>query len=194
MSPNKSNFWNMVLTLTIIALTAAFVLSYVEQLTGEPIKQAKDARELEAIASVVREFDNNPFAEKLTITAPNKKSRFELYPARQDGVINSFAIKTFSDNGFGGRIEMIVGFLMDGTINNFVVTQSQETPGLGTKINDEKFKAQFRGFNPERQKLKVRQDGGEIDAVTAATISSRAAVNAIQKAVDAYHNFNTGNN
>lgn len=194
MTPNKSNFWNMLLTLTLIALAAAFILSYVEQKTKEPIRQAKDARELEAIASVVREFDNNPFAEKLTITAPNQKDKLELYPARKDGVINSFAIKTFSRNGFGGRIEMIVGFFMDGSINNFVVTQSQETPGLGSKINDEKFKAQFRGFNPNKQIFKVRQDGGEIDAVTAATISSRAAVDAIQTAVDAYNNFNMGNN
>lgn len=193
MPQNKSTFWNMLLTLTLIALSAAFILSFVEQTTKEPIKKAKDARELEAIAAVVREFDNNPFAEKLTINVPGQKKGLELYPARLGGNINSFAIKTYSNNGFAGRIEMIVGFSMDGSINNFVVTQSHETPGLGTKINDEKFKAQFRGFNPNRQIFKVRQDGGEIDAVTAATISSRAAVNAIQKAVDAYNNFNAGN-
>lgn len=193
MPQNKSTFWNMLLTLTFIALAAAFILSYVEQTTKEPIKKSKDARELEAIASVVREFDNNPFAEKLLINVPGRKGKLELYPARLGGTINSFAIKTYSDNGFAGRIEMIVGFFMDGSINNFVVTQSQETPGLGSKINDEKFKAQFRGFNPNKQIFKVRQDGGEIDAVTAATISSRAAINAIQNAVDAYNNFNAGN-
>lgn len=183
----------MLLTLTLIALAAAFILSFVEYTTKEPIKKAKDARELEAIASVVREFDNDPFAEKLMISIPGRKGKLELYPARQGGNINSFAIKTYSDNGFAGRIEMIVGFFMDGSINNYVVTQSQETPGLGSKINDEKFKAQFRGFNPNKQIFKVRQDGGEIDAVTAATISSRAAINAIQNAVDAYNNFNAGN-
>lgn len=194
MKANKSNFINMVLTLTIIALVAAFILSYVEQLTKEPISRAKDTRELEAIASVIKEFDNDPFAEKLTITSANKKQKFELYPARKDGVINSYAIKTFSNNGFGGKIEMIVGFLMDGSINNFIITQSSETPGLGTKISDEKFKSQFRGLNPNKHGFKVRQDGGEIDAVTAATISSRAAIDAIKKAAKAYNNFNTGNN
>ncbi|MBE6458215.1 MAG: RnfABCDGE type electron transport complex subunit G [Alphaproteobacteria bacterium] len=192
MVQKKSTFWNMILTLTIISLTAAFILSFVEQLTEKPIKEAKNAHELDAIASVVQKFNNNPFAEKLTINVPGQKNGLELYPARLDGNINSFAIKTYSNNGFAGRIELIVGFLMDGTINNFVVTRSLETPGLGSKVNDEKFKSQFRGFNPNRQILKVRQDGGEIDAVTAATISSRAVTNAIQKAVDAYHNFHAG--
>lgn len=192
MAQNKSTFLNMFVTLSVIAVVAAFLLSYVEQITAAPRQKAKDARELEAIASVVKEFDNDPFAEKMIITTPNNKTKLELYPARLDGVINSFAIKTYSNNGFSGRVEMIVGFFMDGSINSFKVTSSQETPGLGSKINEDKFKTQFRGFNPNKQVFKVRQDGGEIDAVTAATISSRAAINAIQKAVDAYNNFSTG--
>lgn len=193
MAQKKSTFWNMLLTLSGIALVAAFLLSFVEGQTKDAIDKAKTNRELEALAAVVKPFDNNPFAEKLSLPIPHKKEKLELYPARKNGVVNSYAIKTYSDKGFAGRIEMIVGFFMDGRINNFVITQSQETPGLGTKINDEKFKAQFHGLYPGRTVLKVRQDGGEIDAVTAATISSRAAVDAIRRAIDAYHNFYTGN-
>lgn len=189
----SSSFFNMVVTLVLIAVLSAFVLAKVELFTKEPIQKAKDQRELQAISEVVNEFDNNPFEERMIITTPNKKHKLELYPARKDGVINSFAIKTYTNTGFGGRMELIVGFYIDGTIKNFKVIDHKETPGLGSRVNEPRFKEQFNGFNPSKHKFKVKQDGGEIDAVTAATISSRAVINAIQRAVDAYNNFNAGN-
>lgn len=188
----SKNFLKMVVTLTIIAGFSAFVLSSVYQLTKEPIARAKDNRELEAISQVVEDFDNNPFAEKLTILTSDKKDKLAFFPSRKNGNITSFAIKTFSNNGFGGRIEMIVGFYIDGAIKNFKITSHQETPGLGSKADEPRFKEQFNGFHPAKQKLKVKQDGGDIDAVTAATITSRAVIDAIVRAADAYQNFNAG--
>ncbi len=182
----------MLSSLMIIAVVAAFVLSSVYKLTEKPIAAAKDKRELEAIKEVVGTFNNDPFAEQMTIMTPDQKHKLQFYPARQDGVINSFAIKTFSDNGFGGRLEMIVGFYINGAIKNFKITNHHETPGLGSKADEPKFKEQFDGFNPQKRKFKVRQDGGEIDAVTAATITSRAVIDAIQRALDAYNNFYAG--
>ena len=85
--------------------------------------------------------------------------------------------------------QRIVGFYIDGAIKSFAITQHKETPGLGSKINDDKFKQQFNGYNPQKGIFKVRQDGGDIDAVTGATISSRAVIKAIQRAVDAFNNF-----
>ena len=192
MTDNQKKFLKMVITLTLIAIISAFMLSSVYQLTEEPIAKAKDNRELEAISQVVTEFDNNPFAEKMTIITSDGKDKLSLFPARKNGNITSFAIKTFSDNGFGGRIEMIVGYYIDGAIKNFKITSHQETPGLGSKADEQRFKEQFDGFHPSKQKLKVHQDGGDIDAITAATITSKAVLDAIQKASDAYHNFNTG--
>ena len=192
MNGNSKNFFKMVVTLTMIAIISAFMLSSVYRLTKEPIAKAKDTRELEAISEVVADFDNNPFAEKMTITTPDGKDKLSFFPARKDGNITSFAIKTFSNKGFGGKIEMIVGFHIDGAIKNFKITSHQETPGLGSKADENIFKEQFDGFHPAKQKLKVRQDGGDIDAITAATITSRAVIDAIQRASDAYHNFNTG--
>ncbi len=189
---NKAKFFKMTLTLVTIAVLSAFVLAKVDGLTREPIQKAKDARELQAIAEVVGEFDNNPFAEKMTIYTPDKKDKLVFYPARKDGKITSFAVKTFSNNGFGGRMELIAGFYINGAVKNFKVTDHKETPGLGTKVSEDAFRSQFDGFNPKRRIFKVRQDGGEIDAVTAATISSRAVVDAIQRAIDAYNHFKTG--
>ena len=192
MTKNHQMFFKMLFTLTVIAILSALVLSHVYNLTKEPIAKAKDNRELEAISEVVSEFDNDPFAEKMIISTTDKKDKLEFFPARKNGVINSFAIKTYSNSGFGGRLEMIVGFYIDGAIKNFKITQHQETPGLGSKADEPKFKQQFDGFNPSKHKFKVRQDGGEIDAITAATITSRAVIDAITRAINAYHNFNTG--
>lgn len=184
----------MVLTLTIIALFSAFILGAVEQLTREPIQKAKNQRELEAISEVVKDFDNNPFTEKMIILSADKKDKLELYPARKDGIVNSVAIKTYSNNGFGGKIEMMVGLFIDGSITGYKIIDHKETPGLGTKVSEPKFKEQLNGFNPKKNKLKVRQDGGDVDAVTAATISSRAVLDGISRAVDAYNNFTTAGN
>ncbi len=192
MQTSYKNLIKMVSVLTIVAVISAYALSYVEKISKAPIQKAKDAKQMEAISSVIGEFDNDPFAEKMIISTPDKKDKLELYPARKDGVINSFAIKTFSNSGFGGRIELIVGFHIDGSIKGFKVIDHHETPGLGSKITETKFQKQFNGFNPHNQKLKVRQDGGDVDAVTAATITSRAVTEAIQKAVDAYFSFNAG--
>ncbi|MDD7313211.1 MAG: RnfABCDGE type electron transport complex subunit G [bacterium] len=182
-----------VVVLTVIAVATAFVLGYVHQMTLEPIKKAKDSQELDAIAEVAGAFDNNPFAEKMIVMTKNKKHKLVMYPARKDGRLSSVAIKSYTNTGFGGRIELMTGFNVDGSIRSFKVISAHETPGLGSKVDEPKFKEQFSGFRPHKQVLKVRQDGGDIDAVTAATISSRAVLKAIARAFDAFDNFSSGN-
>ena len=181
-----------VITLVVIATLSAFILGYVHNVTLEPIKKAKDGNELQAIAQVTGQFDNNPFAEKMTIFTKSKKHKLTMYPARKNGHLNSVAIKSYTNTGFGGRIELMIGFNVDGSIKSFKVISSNETPGLGSKVDEPKFKEQLEGFYPQRQILKVKQDGGDVDAVTAATISSRAVLRAIERAFDAFNNFNSG--
>ena len=96
------------------------------------------------------------------------------------------AVKTFSNAGFSGRIELMVGLLADGTINKVSVLQQSETPGLGANMVNPKFKDQFDGKNPASFKLSVTKDGGDVDAITAATISSRAFSEAVQLACDGF--------
>ena len=90
--------------------------------------------------------------------------------------------------GFSGKIELMVGFLDDGTIENTAVLMHKETPGLGDKMDQKKsdFSLQFIGKNPVDFKLKVKKDGGDVDAITAATISSRAFCDAVQRAYDVF--------
>lgn len=193
MTASKKDFLAPLVVLALIAVLSAFVLAYVHNKTLEPIKQAKDNQVLAAISEVAGEFDNNPFAEKMIITTKNKKHKLTMYPARQKGRLSSVAIKTYTNTGFGGRIEMMTGFNVDGSIRDFKIISANETPGLGTKVNEPRFKEQLKGFYPDRQILKVKQDGGDVDAVTAATISSRAVLRALQRAFDAFSNFNSGN-
>lgn len=115
----------MIAALLAVAVLSAAALGYVYQITKEPIARAKDQKTLDAIREVVGTFDNNPFAEKTTIATPDGKSELELYPARENGIVTSVAIKTFSDNGFGGRIELIIGMLMDGTVTGYKVTEQK---------------------------------------------------------------------
>ena len=82
----------------------------------------------------------------------------------------------------------MVGFLPDGTIRNISVLEHAETPGLGDKMEKKKssWSEQFNGKNPESYKLQVTKDGGSVDAITAATISSRAYADAVDRAYKAY--------
>lgn len=123
----------MIAALLAVAVLSAAALGYVYQITKEPIARAKDQKTLDAIREVVGTFDNNPFAEKTTIATPDGKSELELYPARENGIVTSVAIKTFSDNGFGGRIELIIGMLMDGTVTGYKVIEQKETRDLAPK-------------------------------------------------------------
>ena len=179
---------NMILAMVITAGFSAIILSLSHIITEEPIKKAQDAKKLEAIQAVLPpDYDNNPYQDRITLSGSN----IELYPARQGSKITSVAMKTYRDNAFSGRLELIVGFLLNGTITDYKVISHKETPGLGSKITEEKFARQLRGFNIEKQNLKVRQDNGDIDAVTSATISSRAVLDAIRRAYDSYNKFNT---
>lgn len=180
----------MSFVLVAICASCAAVLAFTYEKTLEPIKRANDKLQLEAIRDVIpQEFNNNPFEEKFTIKGSKKRETFELYPAKKNGEIVGVAIKTYSNRGFGGKIEMIAGFYVDGRINKFKLISHKETPGLGTKVMEPKFMHQMEGFNPRYGTLKVRQDGGDVDAVTAATISSRAVLSAIDKAYRAYDNY-----
>lgn len=195
MQKPASSLRNMILVLVIIAVLSALILGETYKLTQEPIQKAKDALELQALTEVLpAAFNNNPFEEKVVISRKDKRNKLELYPARQDGTITGIAVKTYTNQAFGGHMEMIVGFRLDGSLNGYKIIDQKETPGLGSKVLEEKFAGQFKNLHPERAILKVRQDGGDIDAVTAATISSRAVIDAVQRAVNTYNKFNQGKN
>jgi electron transport complex protein RnfG len=106
----------------------------------------------------------------------------EIYPAKKGGELVGYAVNTYTNDGFSGYINLMAGFKPDGTIINISVLNQKETPGLGTKMAEPGFKDQFKEKNPAEFSLKVKKDGGPVDAITAATISSRAFCDAVQRA------------
>jgi electron transport complex protein RnfG len=181
MAKTESTFKNMVLSLTIISLVASACLGFVYELTKEPIALSVLNKKLEAIQKVVPEFNNNPNNEMYRLPTGEGDS-LEIYPAKKDGEIIGYAVNTYSRNGFSGNISLMAGFKSDGTIIGITVLDQKETPGLGTKMTEPGFKDQFNDKNPAEFTLKVKKDGGPVDAITAATISSRAFCDAVQRA------------
>lgn len=171
----------MVLSLTLISLGASACLGFVYQMTKAPIELSILNKKLSAIKLVVPEFNNNPDAEMYKLPTGEGDS-LEIYPAKKDSVIVGYAVNTNTSKGFSGNISLMTGFKPDGTIINITVLDQKETPGLGTKMAEPLFKDQFNDKNPSQFTLKVKKDGGPVDAITAATISSRAFCDAVQRA------------
>ena len=186
----ESTFTNMVIVLTVVSLIAAYALASVFNITKEPIEQAALQKKLKAIAEVTPAFDNDPNAEMFKVAAFEPSSgmdSIEVYPAKKDGNIVGYAAKSYTMKGFSGLIVVMVGFEKNGTIINYSVLQHAETPGLGSKMGswfnvENKPDQCINGKNPKDTKMTVSKDGGDIDAITAATISSRAFLDAINRA------------
>ena len=180
MAKTESTFRNMVMSLTFISMGAAACLGFVYEFTKEPIALSNLNKKLEAIKQVVPEFNNNPNAEMFRLPTGEGDS-LDIFPAKKDKEIVGYAVNTYTNNGFSGNITLMAGYKPDGSIINITVLSQKETPGLGTKMSEPDFKDQFTGKNPSEFSLKVKKDGGEVDAITAATISSRAFCDAIQR-------------
>jgi electron transport complex protein RnfG len=182
MAKKESTFVNMVVTLLVVTLVASTSLAFVFEITKEPIAKAQLAKKIEAIRQVLPEFDNNPVEEMQSVTLPGETELMEVYPSELNGQVTGMAVKSYSKKGFSGIIWVMVGFNSEGKIHDVTVLEHKETPGLGSKMNDEKFRIQFREKDPAGFNLAVKKDGGEVDAITAATISSRAFSDAVERA------------
>jgi electron transport complex protein RnfG len=172
----ESTLTNMVLSLVLISMVMSAALAFVYLKTKGPIEAAGKQKEVAAIRQVLPEFDSDPASGRM------EKDGLSIFQVSKQNKPIGFAIKTFTDMGFGGHVEIMAGFLPDGSINKVTVLSHKETPGLGTKMTEPKFSDQFLGKNPESYILKVKKDGGQVDAITAATISSRAYCDALQRA------------
>jgi len=174
-----STFFNMFIVLTVISIAAALALGYTYTATSEARAQVKIKRAMDAIKDVLPGFNNNPNEEKYTLEG---FAEMEFFPAKKDSQPVGTAVRTYSDKGFGGRIWLMVGFDKDNRLYKIKVLEQKETPGLGNKMERPQFIDRFAGKDLSVFKLKVKKDGGDVDAITAATISSRAFCDAVERA------------
>ena len=179
----KSSFKNMTICLLAICLVCSALLAGVYALTAEPIAKAAAAKNEAAIKEVLPEVAVS-VEEERTVEMEGVTYTYNLAydePGNTVGcAINVSAL------GFGGPISIKVGFDVNGVICNTKVLSQAETPGLGAKCTEEAFSSQFKGFDPAQKTLAVKKDGGDVDAITASTITSRAYTNALATAVKVY--------
>ena len=171
----KSNLTNMVLVLGVTCLVCSALLGGAYALTKEPIDKAAAAKTEKAIAQVLPHFTEVQY---------NQEGRY--YTATDGDAVVGYAIES-TTVGFGGNLTLMVGVTPDGVVYNTSVLSQSETPGLGAKCNtDAKFMDQWRGFDPSVKALSVKKDGGDVDAITASTITSRAYTLAVANALETF--------
>jgi electron transport complex protein RnfG len=186
----ESSLLNMVLVLTGIAVVMGAILAFVNDQTSAPIAKQKEMALANGIKTVMA--NDHIIIEKTDTVhqtdTKGKKHTYILYHANNEqGQALGVAIES-TTNGFGGDLKVLVGFDTEGTILGYTLLEHAETPGLGAKADkwfqkDEK--GDIIGKNP-MQPLTVSKDGGEIDAITASTITSRAFLLAVNNAYNAY--------
>lgn len=187
----KSTFTNMALALTLVAVFAGGLLAWVNHITQGPIKAQEEKTLTDAIGLVM---------------ADGSLKVSSTYPVRinHDGDISTYIVHNATDSkgtplgcavesvvmGFGGNMKVLVGFDTKGTILGYQVLQTSETPGLGQKAG-QWFQKDAKGCivgreMSETKPLAVKNDGGDVDAITASTITSRAFLKAVNRAFEAY--------
>ena len=179
----KSSFKNMTICLFAICLVCSALLAGVYALTAEPIAAAAASKNEAAIKEVLPDAAVT-IEEERTVEMNGLTYAYNLaYDAEGNTVGCAVNVTTL---GFGGPIVIKVGFDVEGNIWNTKVLSQSETPGLGAKCTEAAFAEQFKGFNPTEKKLSVKKDGGDIDAITASTITSRAYTNGLATAVNVF--------
>ena len=180
----KSSFKNMSLCLLAICLACSALLAGVYALTAEPIAAAAAAKNEAAIKEVLPETAVT-IEEERTVDFEGASYAYNLAYDEKGDVVGC-AINV-SPVGFGGPIAIKVGFDRNGVICNTKVLSQAETPGLGAKCVEPSFSEQFKNWDPSQKNLSVKKDGGDVDAITASTITSRAYASGLAVAVNVFN-------
>ena len=186
----ESSLLNMVLVLTGVAVIMGGILAYVNYLTEGPINEQKEKALADGIKKVLV-CDDLVVTKTDTVKQNDEKGKELTYVIYQtaDAKGNELGVAVESTTGgFGGDLKVLVGFNPEGIILGYTLLEHAETPGLGSKA-DKWFqkggKGDIVGKNP-KEPLTVSKDGGQVDAITASTITSRAFLLAINNAYKAY--------
>lgn len=186
MAKSESTLKNMLLSLTLISFCASALLAGGYVLTKEPIEKTLQEKKNTAIKEVLPK-GNIEIGKAVEVKLDNYEDVFVVYPAKENGKFIGCAIETYDNNAYGGKVKSMVGLNAEGKVINYSILEANETPGLGAKVSDWfKHKGDIRGKDPASESFQVKKDGGEIDAITAATITSRAFLASVKAAYQAF--------
>lgn len=190
MAQPESNFKNMFLALFGVTFVAAAILGLVNEGTKAAIARADIEQQNIAIATILPPFAY--LGKSYKAFPKDEKDSIQFFPAfGKDSTLVGTAVKTYSRKGFSGLVTVMVGLTADGNISGFRVLEHKETPGLGSRMavwfsDKNKSKQNVIGTNPDKSNFMVMKDGGSFDAITAATISSRAFLESVRRAYDTW--------
>jgi electron transport complex protein RnfG len=180
----------MFFSLFLICVASAAIVTGANLYTAQPIQLSQAKALKDAIAKVTPAYDNDPVKESYMAPIPGTKDSLRIYPAKKGGKMVGVAVDSYTMKGFKGLIKVIVGFDMQGKLINYSVLQHSETPGLGSRMDSwfrtKKNHQSVIGLTVPEGGLKVTKDGGTVDAITASTITSRAFLDAINRAAAAF--------
>ena len=173
----------MILVLSVLCGTAGFCLSYLKMTTAPLIEsQALTFVQGPAILEVFKNAENSPIEDRRSFTLADGR-RVNVFPCMEGGRLTGVAVEQFG-SGYGGDLGVVVGFrIAEDTLAGIGITTMKETAGVGTRVKEPSFLKQFPG---KALPVKLRNQGGDIDAVSGATVSSNAVLTAVANAVDIY--------
>lgn len=181
------------LLLAAFSIVATSIVSLTEANTRDRISENERQTLLAAINALVgdNDYDNDILTDTLLIPGVRKlgtKDFTNVYRARKGSIPVAAVFTSIAPNGYNGKIKLLVGVYYDGTLAGVRVIKHKETPGLGDKIEVKKadWILQFKGLSlnsPTESRWKVKKDGGDFDQFTGATITPRAIVTAVKKAL-----------
>lgn len=182
--------------LTLITLVAGLLLGLAYEVTKEPIAQSQENAKKEAWQAVFPDADLNAFEQIDVDSAVSEKAASDLGVKASvdevcavDGGDTGYVITVTDGEGYGGDIQVVVGITADGTISGVSFLSISETAGLGMNATKESFYGQYVGVQTD--KFAVSKDGGEgepIDAISGATITTRAVTGAVNTALGYFQN------
>lgn len=174
----------MVFVLACICVLAGALLAVIDSVTREPIAAAMREEKMKAMRRVLPGYDNDPMA--CTNVVVENGDAWVFHVARKDGEFAGAAFEAASGEGYGGTVRIMIGAGADDAVLGLEILQHAETPGLGARITESGFRNQFRDRSIGDTVWTVKSDGGDIDAVTGATMSSRAVLDALRRGLDVY--------
>jgi len=185
----------VILTLSVLALLLGLALYCTQQLTADQIEVNARTAQLRVIDPVMPlQYDNLLYGDTIDITEPGYFGNgytVSVFRARLHDEPVGIVFMPVHARGYNGDIELVIGIAYDGTLLGVRTLRHRETPGLGDGI-DQDNSGWINGFtglsldSPPQEAWVVRADGGMIDHISGATISSRGVVNAVRKTLEYY--------
>lgn len=154
-----------VILLTIVVAISVNLLSFADRLTRPQIEAQQQLKIQHMLTGMFPDMSRYDFKN-------------DIYTIYSDGTKIGYAFIAVG-KGYGGDIDILVGLENKTTVKGISIVSHSETPGLGSRITESFFTNQFAGLNIDEVALK--RDGGEVDAITGSTISSRAVINAVRE-------------